>query len=330
MNRPDRKKRSLTITCMIGQNMRRYGIAIIIGALALLGIMLAAVLNLWSPAKIYGSLTTMQSFTVVANFSDGSTPPSLMYKMINNTYESASNGFVTLERPSYPVVNVKLFSNTLVTFKLPSDFRYKYASIVIRNNRIYVYEFNNAQDYKLYTVVSRPIASVTVEIIYPETKVGIITLLPVGTFTIEEFNVSLPGTLDASVDSVVYFEQYSAVWYIGSQVAANTTAAGWFFIEPYQEVNNIIVNGSAYPGFGYSRCTTNASGQTIGVGSYAAQVYVQAGYAVDLCPVTMVLSNWPWVGMDAAGNVYYPTSFPGSASLEVACVCTGVSPFYSK
>jgi hypothetical protein len=324
MNRPDRKRRSLTTTRMTGQNTKRHGIAIIIGTLALLGIVLAVVLNLWTPTKIYDSLTATQSFTVVANFSDGSIPPSLMYKMINNTYESALNGFVALKQPPYPVVNVKLLSNTLVTFKLPSGFRYEYASIVIHDNRIYVYEFNNAQDYKLYTVVSRPIASVTVEIIYPETKVGIITLLPVGTFTIEEFNVSLPGTLDASVDSVVYFEQYSAVWYIGSQVAANTTAAGWFYIVPYQEVNSIMVDGSAYPGFGYALCTSNAPGQTQGVGSYA-EAYVWAGYAAYDCPVTVVLSNWPWVGMDAAGNVYYPTSFPGSKSIEAACICTGAS-----
>ncbi|MFP3484769.1 MAG: hypothetical protein RXO23_02210 [Vulcanisaeta sp.] len=308
---------------MTGQSMRRYGIVIIIGALALLGIVLAVVLNLWTPTKIYGSLVPVQSFEVVANFSDGSIPPSLMYKMINNTYESALKGFVTLEQPPYPVVNVKLLSNTLVTFKLPSGFRYEYASIVIHDNRIYVYEFNNAQDYRLYTVVSMPIASVTVKIIYPETKVGNTTLVPVGTFIIEKFNVPLPGTSDPSV--WVYFESYSAVWYIGSQVAANTTAAGWFYIVPYQEVNSIIVDGSAYPGFGYALCTSNAPGQTQGVGSYAAQTYVWAGYAFYDCPVTVVLSNWPWVGMDAAGNVYYPTSFPGSKSIEAACICTGAS-----
>jgi len=325
MNRPNRKKWSLTIIRMVRQSMRRYGIAIIIGTLALLSMVLAVVLNLWTPTKIYDSLTATQSFTVVANFSSGSIPPSLMYKMINNTYESALKGFVTLEQPPCPVVNVKLFSNTLVTFKLPSGFRYEYVSIVIHDNRIYVYEFNNAQDYKLYTVVSRPIASVTVKIIYPETKVGNITLVPVGTFIIEKFNVPLPGISDVSDDPVVYFESYPAVWYIGSQVAANTTAAGWFYIVPYQEVNSIIVDGSAYPGFGYALCTSNAPGQTQGVGSYAAQTYVWAGYAFYDCPVTVVLSNWPWVGMDAAGNVYKPTSFPGSKSMEVACVCSGAS-----
>jgi hypothetical protein len=312
---------------MIGQNTRRYGIAIIIGTLALLGIVLAVVLNLWTPTKIYDSLTATQSFTVVANFSSGSIPPSLMYKMINNTYESALKGFVTLEQPPYPVVNVKLFSNTLVTFKLPSGFRYEYVSIVIHDNRIYVYEFNNAQDYKLYTVVSRPIASVTVKIIYPEIKVGNTTLVPVNTFTIEKFNVPLPGTLDASVDPVTYFESDSITWYdvFGSVVAANTTAAGWFYIVPYQEVNSITVDGSSYPGFGYELCTSNAPGRTIGVGSYAAQTYVWAGYAANLCPVTYVLSNWPWVGMDAAGNVYKPTSPPGAMSEEPGCGCSGVS-----
>ena len=308
---------------MAGQNAKRYGVAIIIGTLALLGLMLAVVSGLWSPAKVYGSLVPVQSFGVVVNFSDGSTPPSLMYEMINNTYKSALNGFVTLEQPPYPVVNVKPFNNTLATFKLPSGFRYELASIVIHYNEIYVYEFNNAQDYKLYTVVSRPIASVTVKIIYPETKAGNLTLVPVGTFTIEKFNVPLPGTSDSSIQ--VYFEWYSALWYVGGSLAANTTAAGWFFIEPYQEVNSIILDGSSYPGSGFAQCTSNAPGQTQGVGSYAAQSYVQAGYALDDCPFTTVLSNWPWIGMDAAGNVYYPTSFPGSKSLEAACICTGAS-----
>jgi len=42
---------------MIGQNTRRYGIAIIIGTLALLGIVLAVVLNLWTPTKFPGAMS---------------------------------------------------------------------------------------------------------------------------------------------------------------------------------------------------------------------------------------------------------------------------------
>jgi len=301
--------------------LRVLGIAAV--ATALLGVMLAVASNLWLSAKAYEPLATMQSLVVIANFSDGSTSPSLMYKMINNMYHSALRGFVTLKQPPYPVVDVKLFNNTLVTFKLPSGFKYRYASIVIHGNRIYVYEFNSAQDYKLYAVVSRPIASVTIKIIYPKTKVGNATLLPVGTFNAEKFEVPLPGT-DANIDPI--FQSYSAVWYSSlGQLIENTTATSWFFIVPYQEVNSILVDGSAYPGFAYALCTSDAPGATNGVGSYAAQVYVHAGYAADNCPVTWVLSMWPWVGMDAAGNVYVPTSFPGASSFEAACVCTGAS-----
>jgi len=179
--------------------LRVLGIAAV--ATALLGVMLAVALNLWLSAKAYEPLATMQSLGVIANFSDGSTSPSLMYKMINNTYHSALRGFVALKQPPYPVVDVKLFNNTLVTFELPSGFKYRYASIVIHGNRIYVYEFNSAQDYKLYTVASRPIASVTIKIIYPKTKVGNATLLPVGTFKAEKFEVPLPGT-DANIDPI--------------------------------------------------------------------------------------------------------------------------------
>jgi hypothetical protein len=224
---------------------RVLGIAAV--ATALLGVMLAVASNLWLSAKAYEPLATMQSLVVIANFSDGSTSPSLMYKMINNMYHSALRGFVTLKQPPYPVVDVKLFNNTLVTFKLPSGFKYRYASIVIHGNRIYVYEFNSAQDYKLYAVVSRPIASVTIKIIYPKTKVGNATLLPVGTFNAEKFEVPLPGT-DANIDPI--FQSYSAVWYSSlGQLIENTTATSWFFIVPYQEVNSILVDGSAYPRF---------------------------------------------------------------------------------
>ncbi|MFP3216793.1 MAG: hypothetical protein RXP99_05815, partial [Vulcanisaeta sp.] len=187
-------------------------------------------------------------------------------------------------------------------------------------------EFNNAQDYKLYTVVSRPIASVTVKIIYPEIKVGNTTLVPVNTFTIEKFNVLLPGISDASDAPKAYFESDSITWIdIYGFILANTTAAGWFYIVSHQEVNSIMVDGSSYPGFGYSPCTSNTPGQTIGIGSYAAQTYVWAGYAADDCPFTVVLSNWPWVGMDASGKPYYPTSFPGAVSFGPGCGCSGVS-----
>ncbi len=301
---------------------RVLGIAAV--ATALLGVMLAAALNLWLSAKAYEPLATMQSLVVIANFSDGSTSPSLMYKMINNPYHSALRDFVTLEQPPYPVVDVKLFNNTLVTFELPSGFKYRYASIVIHGNRIYVYEFNSAQDYKLYTVVSEPIASVTIEIKYPKTEDGNATLSPVGTLNAKKFEVPLPGT---NAKIIVYHLGYTAEVYseLFGQLAARTTAAGWFFIVPYREVSSVVADGSARAGFGYSLCTSNAPGATNGVGSYATQVYVQAGYAANLCPVTRVIFMWPWVGMDAAGNVYTPTSFPVASSLQVACVCSGAS-----
>jgi hypothetical protein len=276
---------------------RVLGIAAV--ATALLGVMLAAALNLWLSAEAY--------------------------EMINNTYHSALRDFVTLEQPPYPVVNVKLFNNTLVTFELPSGFKHRYASIVIHDNRIYVYEFNSAQDYKLYTVVSEPIVSVTTKIIYPKTEVGNATLSPVGILNAKKFEVPLPGT---NAKIYVYYLGYTAEWYSGlfGQLAARTTAAGWFFIVPYREVS-VVADGSAQPGFGHSLCTSNAPGATNGVGTYAAQVYVQAGYAANLCPVTTVISMWPWVAIDAAGNIYTPTSFPVASSIQVACVCSGASQF---
>ncbi|WP_054842190.1 hypothetical protein [Vulcanisaeta distributa] len=279
-----------------------------------------------NPISIYNSLTPTYSFSVIANFSDGNVNQTMMQEMIKNTFSSALSGFITLTKPPYPIINVKPFKNTLVTFQLPNNYGYRYASIIVHEGVLYVYLWNSANDYKLYAVVKRPMASVRVEIIYP--REGNFT--PVGIFRIEKFVVPLPG-LSSANDPEVYFESYSAVWYIGSAVAANTTAAGWFFINPGVSVESILDDGNAQPGFGYALCpgATNAPGTNYGVGSFAAQTQTDAGYAFYDCGITVVLSNWPWVGMDANGNVYYPTSFPpGAKSIEAACICTGASFYF--
>ncbi|GAB6947326.1 hypothetical protein JCM16161A_14560 [Vulcanisaeta sp. JCM 16161] len=300
----------------------RVGAAVVTMVLALA---MAIVLIIYgtNPISIYNSLTSTYSFSVIANFSNGNINQTMMQEMIKNTFSSALRGFITLAKPPYPIINVKPFENTLVTFQLPNGYEYKYASIIVHEGGLYVYLWNNANDYKLYAVVRRPMASVKVEIIYP--REGNFT--PVGIFKIEKFMVPLPG-LSSANDPEVYFEQYSAVWYIGGAVAANTTAAGWFFINPGVSVESIIDDGNAQPGFGYALCTTNAPGTNYGVGSIAAQTQTDAGYAFYDCGITVVLSNWPWVGMDAYGHVYYPTSFPGAKSVEAACICAGASFYF--
>ncbi|ADN50373.1 hypothetical protein Vdis_0983 [Vulcanisaeta distributa DSM 14429] len=309
---------------MMGMDLKwkKIGIITIPAVLAIVMITILAAYTM-NPMQAYNSLTPAYVFNVVANFSDGGINQTMMQEMIRNTVNSALRGFITLNKPPYPVVNVKLFKNTLVTFQLPSNYRYRYASIVVHNDTLYVYLWNNANNYKLYAIVRRPIASVKIEIIYP--REGNFT--PVGVLGVEKFSVPLPG-LNSADDPEVYFEYYEALWYIGNQLAANTTAAGWFFINLGVSVESILDDGHAQPGFGYALCTTNAPGTNYGVGSIAAQTQTDAGYAFYDCGFTVVLSNWPWVGMDANGNVYYPTSFPGAKSIQAACICTGASFYF--
>lgn len=197
----------------------RVGAAAITVMLVLAIVMVLAIYGT-NPISIYNSLTPTYSFSVIANFSDGNVNQTMMQEMIKNTFSSALSGFITLTKPPYPIINVKPFKNTLVTFQLPNNYGYRYASIIVHEGVLYVYLWNSANDYKLYAVVKRPMASVRVEIIYP--REGNFT--PVGIFRIEKFVVPLPG-LSSANDPEVYFESYSAVWYIGSAVAANTTAA---------------------------------------------------------------------------------------------------------
>ena len=301
---------------------KRVGIITIPIALAIV-VMTVITTYVMNPAQVYNSLTSTYTFNVIANFSDGGINQTIMQEMIRNTANSVLNGFITLNKPPYPIINVKLFENTLVTFQLPSGHEYKYASIVVHDGALYVYLWNNANNYKLYAIVGRPIASVRIEIIYP--REGNAT--PVGILEVRKFPIPLPR-LSSADDPVVYFVAYEALWYIGGELAANTTAAGWFFINPGVSVESIIDDGNAQPGFELALCTTNAPGVNYGVGSFAAQTQTDAGYAFYDCPVTTVLSNWPWVGMDADGNVYYPTSFPGAKSIEAACICTGASFYF--
>lgn len=78
------------------------------------------------------------------------------YWMLNNTIHSALKFIDKPTASPYPVVNIKVFPNTLATFALPSGYGYKYASIMIKNDEIYIYEFNNPSNYRIYTVVKIP------------------------------------------------------------------------------------------------------------------------------------------------------------------------------
>ncbi|WP_069807248.1 hypothetical protein [Vulcanisaeta thermophila] len=260
----------------------------------------------------YNSLTPVSYVTIVANFSDD-VPSPLMYEMINNTYHSALRNFVTLTPPPYPVVNVTVIPNTLVTFKLPNG---ELASVVVHGGELEVYIISG-HGYELFTIVEKPVKVLRIETIYP--REGILT--PVGVAYVADYRVPLPGGV--SID--VYFGAYSAVWYIGNQVTANTTAAGWFYVEPGVEVSNVIARGSARAGFGFAYCTGNPPGAVQGVGTFAAQTYIRASYALYSCPVTLMLVSWPWVGVDANGNFYFPTSFPGTTSFQAVCGCLGTS-----
>ncbi|MEM1638158.1 MAG: hypothetical protein QW247_10675 [Pyrobaculum sp.] len=193
---------------------------------------------------------------------------------------------------------------------------------MIKSGKIYVYEFNNPNNYRIYTVVETPSRVLKVTIRYPSEAI----LTPVGVRIVKEYVVPLPGAESMDLTVQVYYGEYQALWYWPTgALAANTTAAGWFYVVPGVEVSYVQPDGNAQAGFGYADCGPTGPhgppGAVEGVDTTAAYTYVVQTYALYSCPVTIVLNSWPWVGMDAYGNWHMPSSFPGSWSVEPGCMC---------
>ncbi|CCC80864.1 hypothetical protein [Thermoproteus tenax] len=217
-----------------------------------------------------------------------------------------------LKKPPYPIVNKSIFPGTLVTFEMPRGSQYKYVSLVVNKSAIYVYQFNSPRDYRLYAIVDKPQRTVETEIVYKEGNYTYSAEL-----VLALYEVPIPGGDAVPVPHL----SYSVPSYTGDRLTTNTTAAGWFYINPSIAVVGLIPDGSAYANPPMALCTSNE--EVGGVGTFAAYTYVRARYALLDCPVTTAIFTWPSVGMDANGNVYYPTSIPATKFVTFACGCSG-------
>lgn len=105
-----------------------------------------------------------------------------------------------------------------------------------------------------------------------------------GVIIIKEYTVPLPRAGNTDPTVLVYYNEYQAVWYwVTGAIAANTTAAGWFYVVPGVEVDGVNPHGNAQASFGFADCgplgPPGPPGATHGTGSFEAYTYVDQTYA---------------------------------------------------
>ncbi len=206
----------------------------------------------------------------------------------------------------------------LVAFQLPPGYPYNYSVVMVSGGRVAVYLVGSSGD-KLFYEAEHPFKTAVLSRVYSSKPVA----EGLGLAVIKLYKASVPGPQGSIITIYPFQAYYEALWYVEGYLVVNTTAAGWFYVDYGNEVAGAVPIGGSWSGAGWAECTADAPGLVGGVGTAAAYTVTHGGYALDDCPVTVTIANWPFVGVDAWGHILLPTSFPGSKSIAIACGCYG-------
>jgi len=248
--------------------------------------------------------------------------------------------------PPYPVINKSIFNHTLVTFLLPDkEFKSKYASIVTKDNKVYLYYWNDTNDYILYEEkekLTKTWSNITEK---KEDNYILKGNLTLGYYEFKlhpnkknTININLlPTSSESDATTLVIYASYTIERYqnygiLGLIKIFHATASGRFYFIYGQYITNFEDYGSGAwaDTFAVNLCKEDTIMWPSYSPSYSAQIKERAGFALLDCPVTTAYYVWPWVDVDLYGNVGTPSSPDDCATswIAPACGCTGISwPF---
>ncbi|GGP19079.1 hypothetical protein GCM10007981_01310 [Thermocladium modestius] len=289
------------------------GIIVIVLAIAVGVIIISTVLAVYvemNPRSVHPSTTPTVVYTPY-----NATGPSLT-SLFNIEPRQLTTQLRLTQVPSSLVRNIP--GRELVAFQLPPGYPYNYSVVMVGGGWVAVYLVGSSGD-KLFYETEHPFKTAVLSRVYSN-KSGAEGL---GLVVIKLYRASVPGPQGSTITIYPSEDSYEALWYVGGALVVNTTAAGWFYVDYGNEVVGAVPDGGSWNGARWADCTSDAPGVVNGVGTAAAYTVTHGGYALDDCPVTDVIANWPFVGVDAWGHILLPTSFPGSKSIALACGCYG-------
>ncbi len=240
-------------------------------------------------------------------------------------------------KPPYNITSSSIFNNTLVTFELPkSKFASKYVSIVVQENKLNVYLWNDTKNYILTDTIEKPtkIWSKT-KIIYSDNKDNftINSTITLAYYKVKIHNIesSLNKQINTNISEggsvTILYASYTTDLYMIGGLVARVRAGGDFYINYGLSVVSVNAwDSGAWTYVPYISLCTSPPPIIYGQGTFSAGIWKDAGFALTDCPVTTAYAAWPNVWVDAWGNIVYPSDeTPATKWIAPACGCSGIS-----
>jgi hypothetical protein len=242
------------------------------------------------------------------------------FDYVNSSKINLLNAFGLTERDittPFKVVNSTQFPNTLVTFSLPPhQYSYEYASIVVVNDTLDVYYWNQSGAHFLFNQTGNPTGTWS-QVFQSRSSggsnVGFISKVSASYYRIK---------LTPQVNTVAIHVSYYVGTTLNGQLESHTIAAGYIYVEYGVEITGIDPSDS-----GYWVDNSNAAlcdgppAETNGVDTSVGYIQQNAGYALLDCPITTQWAHWPSADVDIYYNIIYPSNTPATEWTALACGC---------